>query len=80
MATLPTLEEAERFVLDLFESFGTRPGESIKTINLSIKLAGTQFRAADIQHAVDSMIEKKWVEWRLGGQFLALTEEGFVQV
>lgn len=80
MPALPTLEEAERFILGMFNKRSSRPGESIRTLNLMTGIEGTHFRGDDINQALDSMIEKGWIELRQGGHFLALTEEGFAQV
>lgn len=81
MASLPTIEEAERAILDIFSQKGTRPGESIKLLVLTELMAGNPppFRKPELDAALTSMEAKKWVEFRTSG-FLALTELGFAQV
>ncbi|WP_143451422.1 hypothetical protein [Janthinobacterium sp. 13] len=61
MASLPTLEDAERAILDVFAEKGTRPGESIKGIVLTDLMVGNPapFRADDLNAALASMAEKR---------------------
>lgn len=80
MSALPTLEEAERFILDMFRKLNSQPGESFRTLNLMTAIKGTYLRGDDMTQAVESMSEKGWVELRQGGLFLALTEKGFAQI
>ena len=80
MAKLPTLQETERAILDVFKQFGTRPNESIRTISLTSLLSGSNpFRADDLNAAVQSMADKGWIGSNRAG-FYTLTEAGFEQV
>lgn len=80
MASLPTLEEAERAILEVFARFNTRPDESIKFIALTDLMTGVNpFRSDDLNAALQSMAAKKWVEERTPG-FLTLTTEGFAAI
>lgn len=81
MASLPTLEDAERAILDVFAEKGTRPGESIKGIVLTDLMVGNPapFRADDLNAALTSMAEKGWIFQKLAGWY-TLTEDGFAQV
>lgn len=60
MASIPTLEDAERAILDIFSDKGTRPGESIRSLVVSDLLAGNPppFRYAELVAAVESMVAK----------------------
>jgi DNA-binding transcriptional regulator PaaX len=80
MATLPTAEEAERAILNVFKRFGTRPGESIKSIALMDLMAGSNpFRVDDLNAALQAMAGKGWIEERRTG-FYTLTEAGYAAV
>ncbi len=80
MAILPTLEDAERAILDVFLKFGTRPGESIKSISLTSLMAGeSPFRSDDLNAALQSMMDKGWIDVPSEG-FYSLTAAGFEQV
>jgi hypothetical protein len=80
MATLPTTEQAERAILNVFKRFGTRPGESIKMVALMDLMAGSNpFRADDLNAALQAMTNKEWIEVRREG-FYTLTELGFAAV
>lgn len=81
MASLPTLQEAERALLDGFAENGTSPGESIKGIVLTNLMAGNPapFRADDLNAALASMATKGWIVEKLAG-FYTLTDDGFAQV
>lgn len=81
MASLPSLEEAERAILDVFADKGTRPGESIKSIVLTDLLVGDPppFRADNLNAALQSMAQKGWITEKLQG-FYTLTDVGFAQV
>jgi hypothetical protein len=82
MASLPSLEEAERAILDIFEDQGTRPGESIRSLVVSNRLlAGDErrFRHEDLVAALESMQAKGWITVK-SDMFYMLTEAGFAQV
>ena len=80
MASIPTKEQAERAILNVFKRFGTRPGESIKMIALTDLMAGASpFRSDDVNAALQAMADKNWIEVRLNG-FYTLTELGFAAV
>lgn len=80
MAKLPTLQEAERATLDVFKRFGTRPGEGIKMIALTDLMAGdSPFRAEDLNAALQSLADKKWIEVPRDG-FYSLTALGYEAV
>ena len=81
MASLPTLEDSERAILDIFAEKGTRPGESIKSLDLTDLLVGdpTPFRADDLNAALQSMVAKGWITVKFG-DFYTLTDAGFAQV
>ena len=80
MATLPSLEEAARAILDVFGRHGTRPGEGIMQQSLMPLMEGRNpFRADDLNKALQSMETKGWVEIKREG-FITLTEAGYSQV
>lgn len=81
MATLPSLEDAERAILDVFAEKGTRPGESVKSLVLTDLLVGNPppFRASDLNAAIQSMKVKGWIEEKLAG-FYSLSANGFDEV
>lgn len=76
MASLPTLEDAERAILDVLADKGTRPGESITGIVLTNLMAGNppSFRADDLNAALNSMAAKGWIVQKLAS-FYTLTDE-----
>lgn len=82
MATLPSLQEAERAILDIFKQRGTRPGEIIKSIVLTDLMTGNpaQFRSDDLNAAIKSMHEKKWIDASSRNGFIKLLDLGFAEV
>lgn len=81
MASLPTLQDAERAILDVYADKGTRPGESIKGIVLTDLMVGNPapFRADDLNNALASMVAKGWIVEKMA-DFYTLTDDGFAQV
>lgn len=80
MATTPTLQDAERAILGVFQRFGTRPGESIKVISLNNLMVGeNSFRAEELNAAVQAMADKEWIGSSRSG-FVTLTDAGFKQL
>ena len=83
IAVLPTLEQAERAILDVFKEHGTRPGESIRSIALTDLTTGKgehQFRTDDINAAISSMHDKDWIDAAVQNGFYVLLDAGFEQV
>ena len=83
MAALPTLEQAECAILDVFKEHGTRPGESIRSIALTDLTTGKgehQFRTDDINAAISSMHDKDWIDAAVQNGFYVLLDAGFEQV
>lgn len=83
MAALPTLEESERAILDVFKEHGTRPDGHIKSIALSSLMSGDGgFKADDLNPALESMHGKKWID--ISGlqrqATIKLLELGFEQI
>jgi hypothetical protein len=80
MARRPTLQEAERAVLDVFRRLETQPGESIVTIGLGSRMYfAPTLREEEIDAALKSLADKKWIELRRAGR-CTLTDLGFAQV
>lgn len=80
MANAPTIQDAERAVLGVFQRFGTRPGESIKMIALNDLMTGENgFRSDELNTALQSMADKEWIGSNRPG-FFTLTETGFKQL
>lgn len=80
MATQPSLDEAERAILAVFQRFGTRPGESIKMIALTDLTVGPDsFRADELNVALQSMADKGWIGAGRTG-FYTLTDAGYAQL
>jgi len=82
MATLPTLQESERAILDIFKESGTRAGESIKNIVLTDLMTGNpaRFRSDELNVAIKSMHDKKWIDASSRDGFIKLLDLGFTQV
>lgn len=82
MATLPTLQEAERAILDVFKQRGTRSGESIKSIVLTDLMSGNPapFRVDDLNAAIKSMHGKNWIDASSRDGFITLLDLGFAEV
>ncbi len=80
MANVPTQQDAELAILDVFQHFGTRPGESIKMIAINDLMVGeNSFRADELNAAVRSMADKEWISANRPG-FFTLTDKGFKQL
>ena len=80
MANAPTLQDAERAILSVFQRFGTRPGESIKMVALNGLMTGANsFRADELNSALQSMADKEWIGANRPG-FYTLTDIGFRQL
>jgi hypothetical protein len=80
MATLPTLEDAERAILDVFKRMGTRPGEGIMQQALYPLMEGVgRLEADDLNKALQSMETKGWIESKRAG-FITLTKLGYAEV
>lgn len=82
MASKPSLEEAERAILDIFEEKGTRPGESIRNLVVTDYLLtgdDRKFRHEDVVEALNSMASKGWITVR-DGMWYVLTDAGYAEV
>lgn len=80
MTQRPTLQEAERAVLNVFRQANTQPGESLVTIGLVGRMFFTPIlHEEEIDAALKSLADKKWIELRRAG-VCTLTELGFVEV
>ena len=78
MAELPTNEEIERAVLDLFKKFGTRPGESLSiTKFFQIQDTSSSIRNSDVARVLTIMAEKGLVILESENGPIVLTETGF---
>ena len=81
MATLPTPQETERVILDVFKNRGARPGEPIMLLDaLNPFMVSRNYSAADFNQALRSMGEKGWIVEVRGGQAHSLTEAGYTEV
>lgn len=80
MATMPTIEDAERAILGVFDRMGSGPGESVKMVALmGLQSGRIRFTAAETNAALQSMADKGWIGSNRPG-FYTLTELGFEQI
>ena len=77
MATLPTLDETIRAILDAAKSYDPRPGEIVPLMGVQMKL-GTGYRADDLNAAFSEMERREWIEF--SGKFFKLTDQGFAEM
>ena len=79
MATLPTPEEKARKVLQIFEHFGTRPGEGIGSNNILAIAAKKNWRIADMTEGLQYGLDNDWFENGQNNSTL-LTKSGFAEI
>lgn len=80
MATVPTLEESERHLLNVFAKFGIRPGEVLAQVSIISSVNHNRFRSSDLNEALESMFAKGWIEDGQGPGWFRLTEAGFAAI
>ncbi|NDU80322.1 MAG: hypothetical protein G3I11_03085 [Ferrovum sp.] len=82
MATLPTLQESERAILDVFKQRGTKPEEGIKRIMLIDLTTGNPpyFRSDDLNAAIISKHDKNWIDASSSDDWITLRPLGFAEV
>jgi len=78
MAELPTTEEMERVILDIFKEFNVRSGEILLLQNFLSAIANTKYRTEDFERGMDSLIEKGHVTKKDNRFFL--TDSGFQEM
>lgn len=81
MAALPTLQDVELVILEIFKARNARPGEIVNLhAALNPLMAGDKYRSDDFNNAIKSMLDKEWITAVRGGLFHSLTELGYLQV
>lgn len=78
MATLPTIAQTERAVLDAISSYNIRPNEIVPLMGIHAKLQEAGFRADDINAALQSMVDKNWIT--PASIFIKTTDDGFAAI
>ena len=79
MATLSTPEENARKVLQIFEHFGTRPGEGIGSSSILAIAAEKNWRMADMEEGLQYGLDNDWFE-NGPNNYTLLTKSGFAEI
>ena len=80
MATVPTIEQVERRILDEISALKVRSGEIFEPMRIHMKLQQQGLRAAEINGALQSMGDKGWCENATSPKFLKLTDAGYAAI
>lgn len=80
MATPPTLQDAERHLLNIFEKFGTRPGDNLRAVSIMTNTDYRRFTADELNAALASMYEKGWIKNGQMPDSFELTADGFAAI
>ena len=79
MAQLPDDDAKARMVLEVFEHFGTRPGEVLLPRNLMAVSSNRGWRNEDLTDGLQIADDRGWIEDSPNGT-IRLTESGFAQI
>jgi hypothetical protein len=79
MANLPSKEEIEREILDIYIKFGVREGEMLPLANLNSEWMkkGDRFRGDDLINGINSLINEGVLEEQEGKTAVFLTKKGY---
>lgn len=78
MATVPTTEEMERVILDIFKEFHVRSGGMLLVSTFYQKVVDMGYQMEDFQRGMGSLIEKEHVRKEENRFFL--TDSGFQEM
>lgn len=79
MAELPTPEESGRAVLQIYEHFGTRPGEGLLPQNFLVRIFAMKLRKDDLVNGLEYGVEAGWFESG-PNDMMILTDAGFAEI
>jgi hypothetical protein len=79
MATLPSADDKLRQVLDIYQHFGTRPGEGLFTQNFMAIAAKRGLRMTDIADGMELGVKLGYFD-QGQNNVLILTEAGFAAI
>ena len=79
MATLPTIDQTIRAVLDAIGTYNVRPNEIVPLSGVQMKIF-PRFTADDYRKALMAMEEKGWITGSSSSVHFTITEAGFEQI
>lgn len=78
MATLPTMEEIERAILDIFEELNVRAGRGLLLQALSAQWPKS-FTQEELLRGLASLVAKRYIEQSQRHHYI-LTEQGYAAI
>ncbi|MBF0515996.1 MAG: hypothetical protein HQK97_02600 [Nitrospirae bacterium] len=80
MATVPTPEDAARYILKIFkEKYGCRTGQALKFNNFMNCFNLQPWKEADLAVGMEYAVQQNWVEILPNGVSFKLTNKGFLE-
>ena len=75
MAQVPTVEQVERALLDVFQYYKSRTGDCLEEHHFRVQLTQVGFTSDDLNRGMESLVNKGFV--KLKGTAFCLTDKGF---